>query len=112
MGENPFFYPTKGNIYHFLGTKASLTFPGMKKVYYADPSKVGWQHPIKTEQLNVKSADPYPDQLKHFCKVVKGEEQPRTSGEDALRSLQVTRAVLESGETNQPITMKYFGGKT
>jgi predicted dehydrogenase len=107
MGENPFFYPTRGNIYHFLGTKASLTFPGMQKVSYADPSKVGWQHPITTEQLHIKSADPYPDQLKHFCKVVKGEEHPRTSGEDALRTLRVTMAVLESGESNQPIMMKY-----
>ena len=107
MGENPFFYPTKGNIYHYLGTKASLTFPGMKKVYYADSSKVGWQHPITTEQLNIKSSDPYPDQLKHFCKVVKGEEEPRTSGEDALKTLQVAMAVLKSGETSQPITMKY-----
>jgi len=105
MGENPFFYPTRGNTYHYLGTKASLTFPGMQKVYYADPSKVGWQHPITTEQLDIKSADPYPDQVKHFCKVVKGEEAPRTSGEDGLRTLQVTMAILESGETNQPITI-------
>ncbi|MCP4402027.1 MAG: Gfo/Idh/MocA family oxidoreductase [bacterium] len=107
MGENPFFYPTKGNTYHYLGTKASLTFPGMQKVCYTDPSKVGWQHPLATEQLDIKSADPYPHQVKHFCKVVKGEEAPRTSGEDGLRTLQVTMAVLESGKTHQPITIVY-----
>jgi len=103
MGENPLFHPTTGDIYHFLGTKASLTFPGMCKVYYTDPSKVGWQHPLTSEKLDIKSHDPYPDQLKHFCRVVKGEELPRTSGEDALQTLIVTKAVLESGETHRPI---------
>jgi len=103
MGENPFFFHTEGNIYHYLGTKASLTFPGMLKVYYADPTKVGWQHPLTTTQLPIKSRDPYPDQLRHFCRVIRGEETPRTSGEDALRTLQVTMAVHESGHTNMPI---------
>jgi predicted dehydrogenase len=105
MGENPFFFPTKGDIYHFLGTKASLTFPGMKKTYYADPTKVGWQHPITTEQLDITSSDPYPEQLKHFCRVIEGKEKPRTSGEDALRTLRITMAVLESRITNQPVNV-------
>jgi predicted dehydrogenase len=103
MGENPFFFHTEGNIYHYLGTKASLTFPGMLKVYYADPTKVGWQHPLTTEQLPIKSKDPYPDQLRHFCRVIRGEQTPRTSGEDALQSLRVAMAVHESGLTHQPI---------
>jgi predicted dehydrogenase len=103
MGENPFFFHTEGNIYHYLGTKASLTFPGMLKVYYADPTKVGWQHPLTTTRLPIKSKDPYPDQLKHFCRVIRGEETPRTSGEDALQSLRVAMAVHESGLTHRPI---------
>ena len=107
MGENPHFFPTKGNIYHFLGTKASLTFPGMCKVYYKDSSKAGWQHPITTEQLDIKSDDPYPDQLRNFCKVITGEETPRTSGEDARKTLIATLAVHESGVTNQPIRIDY-----
>ena len=103
MGENPFFFHTEGNIYHYLGTEASLTFPGMLKVYYADPTKAGWQHPLSTEQLPIKSQDPYPEQLRHFCRVIRGEEAPRTSGEDALRTLQVTLAVHESGLTHRPV---------
>jgi predicted dehydrogenase len=103
MGENPFFFHTEGNIYHYLGTKASLTFPGMLKVYYADPTKVGWQHPLTTTRLPIKSKDPYPDQLKHFCRVIRGEQTPRTSGEDALQSLRVAMAVHESGLTHRPI---------
>ena len=107
MGENKFFFPTKGDTYHFLGTKASLTFPGMVKVYYPDPSKMGWQHPLTVEQLDIKSSDPYPEQMSHFCRVIRGEEQPRTSGEDALRSLCVTSAIIESVENREPITVAY-----
>ncbi|MBN2553101.1 MAG: Gfo/Idh/MocA family oxidoreductase [Spirochaetales bacterium] len=103
MGENPFFFHTKGNIYHYLGTKASLTFPGMLKVYYADPEKAGWQHPLTTTKLPIESKNPYPDQLGHFCRVIRGEEEPRTSGEDALQTLKVTMAVHESGLTNRPV---------
>jgi predicted dehydrogenase len=86
-GENPFFYPTEGDIYHFLGKKASLTFPGLVKVFYPNPRAVGWQHPISKEQVVVAPSDPYVEQLKHFCRVARGEEPPRTSGDDARRSL-------------------------
>ena len=107
MGENKFFFPTKGDIYHFLGRKASLTFPGMVKVYYADPSKMGWQYPLTTERLDIKSSDPYPEQMSHFCRVIRGEEKPRTSGEDALRTLRVISALIESVEKRKPITVEY-----
>ena len=42
MGEIPIFYKIKGEAYTFMGIKASLAVPGMKKVYYPDPSRVGW----------------------------------------------------------------------
>lgn len=103
MGENTFFFPTSGDIYHYLGTKASLTFPGMKKVYYPDKNKMGWQHPLKVEQLDIRSKDPYPDQLAHFCNVIMGKEEPRTSGEDGLKTLKITLALHESIAKGKPI---------
>jgi predicted dehydrogenase len=104
-GENPFFYPTKGDVYHYLGTKASLTFPGLVKVHYSDPAKVGWQHPLSTSQVEAPKQDTYVEQMRHFCRVVKGEEEPRTSGEDARRTLEVIMAVAESGQINRPINL-------
>ncbi len=103
MGENPFFHPTRGDIYHYLGTKASLTFPGLVKVYYADAAKAGWQHPISTVQVQAPKHDTYVEQMRHFCRVVRGEEEPRTSGEDGRRTLEITMAVGESGRTSRPI---------
>ena len=103
MGEIPIFYKTKGEAYTFMGTKASLAVPGMKKVYYPDASKVGWQHPLN---IKVKVEDPYIQQLKHFCNVVRGKKEPRTSGEDAPKTLEVTMAILESGYKNKPVMIK------
>lgn len=107
MGENDFFFQTKGDIYHFLGRKASLSLPGMLKVYYPDPSRQGWQYPLATERLEIESRDPYPEQLAHFCRVIGGMEQHRTSGEDALRTLNVISAIRESAETGQSVTVDY-----
>ncbi len=103
MGENPFFHPTRSDIYRYLGTKASLTFPGLIKVFYSDPAKMGWQHPLSMVQVKAPMWDTYVEQMRHFCRVVKGEEEPRTSGEDGRRTLEVTMAVAESGRTNRPI---------
>ena len=107
MRENPFFFPTDGKIYTYLGTKASITMPGMYKTYYPDPEKKGWQYPLKSEQLNIEYRDPYVDQISHFCRVIKGEEEPRTSGEDALKTLEITMAVIESGAKGRPNDIKF-----
>ncbi len=103
MGENPFFQRTKGNIYHYLGTQASISFPGMLKMHYSDATKAGWQHQLTTTQLDVQHADPYLPQLQHFCAVIQGKEKPRTSGEDALQTLKVTMALHESAKAGKSI---------
>ena len=37
--ENPFFYYTPADCYHFFGTKGALTLPQMQHVFYPDPAK-------------------------------------------------------------------------
>lgn len=103
-GENPYFFHGSESCYHFFGTEASLEFPSMRRVFYPNKAKSGWQYPVLTEEIQVGPADPYREQLKHFCHVIRGEELPRTSGEDAKKTLEVTLAVLESGETGRPIS--------
>jgi predicted dehydrogenase len=104
--ENPQFFHnlTPENCYYFFGTEASFTFPGLKKVFYPDHAQLGWQYPISLEERDVVRSDPYREQLKHFCQVVKGIERPRISGEDATKTLEVALAIHESGETGKPIT--------
>jgi predicted dehydrogenase len=106
-GENPQFFhnTTPENCYYFFGTKASFVFPGLKKVFYPHPAKSGWQYPISTEEVEIVRADPYQEQLKHFCNVVKGIEKPRITGEDAKKTLEVALAIQKSGEIGKPISL-------
>jgi predicted dehydrogenase len=104
-GENPYYFHSAGNCYYFFGTEGSFAFPSLKRVYYPSPDKAGWQYPILAEETEVVRVDPLREQLKHFCKVAKGTESPRTTGEDAKETLRVVLAVLESGETGKPVSL-------
>jgi predicted dehydrogenase len=105
-GENPLIPHDFGNCYQFFGTKASLLFPQLKRLFYSDPAKGGWHHPISEQVVNVIEADdPYVKEFRHFARVVRGEESPRISGEDGRRTLEVTLAVRRSGETGQPVRL-------
>ena len=101
-GENPYFFHSLGNCHYFFGTEATLTSPPLRRLFYPNPSQRGWQYPIKAEDVKVQGGDPYEKQLRHFCKVLRAEETPRTNGEDGRKTLEVTLSVVKSGETGRP----------
>jgi predicted dehydrogenase len=105
-GESALIYHGSGNCYHFYGTKGALLFPEMKRLFYTDPTRCGWQHPISEQALQVpRDDDPYVRELRHFARVIRGDEPSRVSGEDARRTLEATLAIRRSGETGQPIRL-------
>ena len=106
MGEFDHFYQGNGNIYHFLGTEASIAFPEMLKLSYPPGGPAGWRNPLQREHLDLKSANPYPAQIRSFCNVVLGNETPRTTGADALQSLKVTMGVVESARLHKSISFE------
>jgi predicted dehydrogenase len=100
-GENPFYFKTPGNCYLFFGTMGTLSFPAMELIHY--PGSAGWQHPLASRQIDSDQRDPLVEQLFHFCRVIRGEEAPRITGEDGLRTLAVVMAILDSGKRGQPV---------
>ena len=104
--ENPQYFHTDENCYHFFGARASLGFPKMDLWSYSDRERLGWQHPLSKSEVPVVKADPLEAQLKHFCRVVKGEEYPMVDGRDAARSLAVVLGVLKSMDTNVPVLIE------
>ena len=102
-GENPYYFRTSEDCYHFAGTAGSLAFPSMRQWHYADANRAGWQHPLETSQQIVEPADPLVRQLEHFCRVIQGEEASFIDAVDGTRSLAVILALLESAQTNRAI---------
>ena len=102
-GENPHYFRTAEDCYHFVGTAGSLAFPSMAHWRYADRERVGWQHPLAMSTLAVTAADPLVRQLDHFCRVIQGEEAPFVSAAEGTRALAIILALLESAATNQPV---------
>jgi len=104
-GENPLLFHDFGNCYNFFGTEGSLLFPQMKRRYYADPAKSGWNYPVTEQGYKIAREDPYIKEFSHFARVILGTETPRISGEDGKKTLAVTLAIKESGETGLPVRL-------
>jgi predicted dehydrogenase len=77
---------------------------------YGDPVRAGWQHPLSQARRQVEAADPLDLQLKHFCRVVRGEESPLVDGVDGARSLAVALAVQESIDRKAPVQVPEQSG--
>lgn len=90
-GEYDFYPRERENCYFFTGTEASLGFPTMELWKYV--GRKGWYAPLSRETLDVRPGDSQARQLQHFCRVIRGEEPPRVSGADALRTLAVIEAI-------------------
>lgn len=92
-GENPTIPATGMDFYRIFGTDASLSVPDMKRWSYDGREKT-WTGKLKEEDLVVESTKiPFELQVEQFVKVVKGQEEPTCSGEDAVRALIVVDAV-------------------
>jgi predicted dehydrogenase len=83
------------------GTEGSITLPRLAVWRYRGAR--GWHDPLSEERSAVHRFDPYVEQLRHLRAVVEGSESPLCSGTDGLRTLAVTRAVLDSAATGQAV---------
>ena len=102
-GENPAIPASRENSYRFLGSEGSLEFPDLHLWRYRVSGEPGWTRPISREGRVVPPEDAYRRQLRHFCQVINGHEEPLVGAEDARRTLQVTAAILRSAATGQTV---------
>jgi predicted dehydrogenase len=90
-GENPDYPQTDQSCYLVGGTEGSLSFPALDVWSY--PGAPGWHAPIERSQEVAPREDTLSAQLRHFCRVARGEEGPLVDGREALRTLEVTLAI-------------------
>ena len=106
MFENPSYAHVAENCAFFFGTEGSLAFPKMELWRYPSNGNAGWEHPLERELRAPADADPLAAQLAHFCRVIKREEAPLVSGEEGVRTLAATQAVLTSGREKRPVALR------
>jgi predicted dehydrogenase len=102
-GEASMYPQRPENCYLFAGTTGSLAVPRLELWRYA--GETGWSAPLSCERLEVAREDPQVVQLRHFCRVVRGEEKPLITGLDATRTLAATMAVSEAARTGRRVDL-------
>ena len=108
-GENPLIPPTGRNCYRFLGTEGSLALPRLELWRHDDGVPASWHESIGARTLAAGPRSALKDQLRHFCGVVRGAHAPLVSGEDGLRTLRTTLAIIEAMDQATPIDINEPG---
>ena len=105
-GENPLMPATGRNCCRLLGTEGALALPRLELWRHAGGGPASWHEEIRPRTLVAGPRAALKDQLRHFCGVVRGEHAPRVSGEDGLRTLRTTLAVIEAMDRGSPIALE------
>lgn len=100
-GENKAYPQRDGHCYLIAGSEGSLALPKLDLWSYE--GKPGWWEPLRQETLAVDPVEPLAEQIRHFCAVIRGTEQPITNAADAARTLAVVEAVAEAARTGGPV---------
>src|SRR3954449_12294431 len=103
-GENTSYaaYPDE-DCYHLAGTHGSLSVPTMRlRVFRGSRS---WWEPFEFTTVDLQRSDPLANQVAPFAAGIRGEGEPRCTGRDGLKTLQVVDAVVESARTGQPVDL-------
>ncbi|MEW5980070.1 MAG: Gfo/Idh/MocA family oxidoreductase [Acidobacteriota bacterium] len=102
--ENPAYHLTDQSCYFIGGTHGSLAIPKLDVWNFKD--KRSWWEPIYVERFQFEFEDPLRLQIRHFCRVIRGQEQPLVSGREGLSSLTLTEAVKEATRTGKLIRIE------
>lgn len=109
-GENPVITRTGRDFYRIFGTEGTLSVPDLRRSSYGEGDAKSWSNELVevTEKLEdwiseeESTMAPFELQVAHLVRVLRGEEQPRCTGEDGLAAVRVALAVktaLHTGAT-------------
>jgi predicted dehydrogenase len=102
-GENAFYPRNDENCYLIAGTEGALTVPKLELWRYG--AAKGWGSPLSCERIEVSVVDPLVRQLQHFCRTIRGKEEPRITGADATRTLASVQAIQEAARTGRAVKL-------
>lgn len=101
--EDPQYRPYDTDAILIGGTKGTLSLPRLHLTSY--DGAASWHKPLRTDVAPVDFAQPHRMQLKHFIKVIRGEEQPLVTPADNVKTLRVLGAVKQAAETGELVEL-------
>lgn len=102
-GENKAYPQRDGHCYLIAGSEGSLALPKLEHWHYE--GRAGWWEPLARSDRGVPPVEPLAEQLRHFCAVIRGEEEPITNAADAAQTLAVVEAVAEASRTGGTVAI-------
>jgi predicted dehydrogenase len=97
-GENPAYSRSTDDCYLLAGTEGSLTVPRLELSRYEGERG-------RYALLSRKRIDPLITQMRHFARVIQGQEPPRITGADATRTLAVTVGIHQAA-SGRPVAIE------
>jgi predicted dehydrogenase len=103
-GENLARFPAHNISAHlYAGTKAGLSLPDL--TFWAHPGAPNWTREMTGTRLDYQAADPYTEQLAHFCALIRDGGDPLVSCEDGLRNMQILDAIQRAARDDCSIEL-------
>lgn len=87
------------DCYHIAGTEGSLSIPTMRIKRYLKTEDRSWWKPFDCSVETPRRDDPLVGQIDHFCRVIRGETEPRVSVQDGLQNLMVVDCIVKAAQT-------------
>jgi predicted dehydrogenase len=100
--ENPERPIEPENCYLVAGTLGSLTVPTLQHRWHK-AGEESWNTPLTQMHVPFRAADAYHEQMRNFCGVIRGTEQPVLGGRDGTVTLATTLAITESAHRGTPV---------
>lgn len=95
-GDNPIIPRSRKDFYRIFGSDGMLSVGDMKLSKHEHSDEKSWANLLIEEDVFVGREVPFDEQVKNFVRVVSGLEEPRCSGEDALKALIVCDAIQKA----------------
>jgi predicted dehydrogenase len=102
-GENAAYPRTDQACYQIAGTEGALSLPALE--LWRHGGERSWMAPLERTRLAFQPADPLTMQMRHFCKVVRGEAQPLCSGREGALTLAATLAIAEAARSGGTVRL-------
>jgi predicted dehydrogenase len=91
----------RGVLYLIGGTHGFLTVPPLD--LWRNQDTRSWWQPRHRERVPVAASDPLVLQIRHFCRVIRGQEEPLMTGRGGLNTLKVVVSVKEAAASGQVV---------